>query len=198
MENYGSNSHKSKEQTERNVKKVVTGTVKTEKKSGLRKLTDVFVASDINSVLSYAFSEIFVPGIKKILCEVVENGARMIFLGEEGRANKQTTVTDWVSYRNYYGKDDDDRMHRTYSSNKFQFDNITFETRSDAEQVLSAMDDILEEYNSVRVADLYELVGVTGDYTDHNYGWYNLRSAEAVRYRGGWRLRLPRVTPLRK
>ena len=59
------------------------------------------------------------------------------------------------------------------------------------------MDEIMEEYGIVRVADLYDLVGITGDYTDNKYGWTNIRSAEVVRVRDGYKIKMPRAMPIR-
>ena len=49
----------------------------------------------------------------------------------------------------------------------------------------------------VSVMDLYDLVGITGQYTDNKYGWTNLRNAEPVRTRDGYMLKLPRAIPLK-
>ena len=53
MEEYKSNSHKSRAEAakqERKVEKVVTGTVKAKKKGGLHKFTDVFISEDAGNV----------------------------------------------------------------------------------------------------------------------------------------------------
>ena len=59
------------------------------------------------------------------------------------------------------------------------------------------MDELLETYKMVTVADFYDLVGVTCDYTDNNYGWTSLRSAEVVRVRDGYIIKLPRALPIK-
>ena len=71
------------------------------------------------------------------------------------------------------------------------------ESRGEADAVLSRMDEIMEEYDIVRVADLYDLVGITGDYTDNKYGWTNIRDAKVVRVRDGYKIQLPRAMPLK-
>lgn len=58
------------------------------------------------------------------------------------------------------------------------------------------MDELIEIYGMVSVADLYDLVGITGNYTDNKYGWTNIRNAEPVHVRDGYMLRLPKVTSL--
>ena len=59
------------------------------------------------------------------------------------------------------------------------------------------MNEIIEEYDGiVTVADLYDLVGITDKYTDHKYGWTNLRNAKVERVRDGYMLKLPKVLPI--
>ena len=51
-------------------------------------------------------------------------------------------------------------------------------------------------YGTVSVADLYDLVGISGNYTDNKYGWTNIRNAEPIRVRDGYMLKLPKALPL--
>ena len=81
-----------------------------------------------------------------------------------------------------------------FESNK---GDIILESRVEAEDVISRMKEIIETYGFVRVTDLYDLVGITGDYTDNKYGWTNIRGAEPVRVRDGYMLKLPKAVPLK-
>ena len=38
-------------------------------------------------------------------------------------------------------------------------------------------------------ADLYDLVGINGSYTDNKYGWTHLRSTDVQRVRDGYLLK---------
>ena len=59
------------------------------------------------------------------------------------------------------------------------------------------MDELIETYGMVSVMDLYDLVGVSGNYTDNKYGWVNIKNAEPVRTMGGgYMLKLPKAIPL--
>ena len=58
------------------------------------------------------------------------------------------------------------------------------------------MGELIDVYGQVTVADLYDLVGVTGNYTDNKYGWTNIRNAETIRVRDGYMLKLPKVLPV--
>ena len=55
---------------------------------------------------------------------------------------------------------------------------------------------LIERYQSATVADLYELVGVQGSYTDDKWGWVDIRGAGITRVRNGYLLDLPRPQPL--
>ncbi len=191
MENYPSNSHKTREQnTDKKVEKVVSGKTSTKKKSGIRKLSDTFLSEDVSNVKSYIFSEVLLPAAKKLVSDIVTNGTNMLLYGEiknkKGNSSK-------VSYSRYY--DDRSRDYRSpVVRNNFDYDEIIFETRGDAEAVLDAMYDILNQYKVVSVAELYDLASITThNYTCNNYGWVDLRGSSVVRVRDGYILKLPRA-----
>ena len=191
MENYPSNSHKTREQnTDKKVEKVVSGKTSTKKKSGIRKLSDTFLSEDIGNVKNYIFAEVLLPAAKKLVSDIVTNGTNMLLYGEiknkKGNSSK-------VSYSRYY--DDRSRDYRSpVVRNNFDYDEIIFETRGDAEAVLDAMYDILNQYKVVSVAELYDLASITThNYTCNNYGWVDLRGSSVVRVRDGYILKLPRA-----
>jgi len=201
MEEYKPNSHKYKEDQnrsapEKKVEKVIAGTVKSKKKSEIRKFTDVFISEDINNVKSYILLDVLIPAIKKAISDIVTNGIDMILYGETGKTKSNSTASK-VSYRSYY---DGRNGRRDYSAvrtkTSYNYDDIIFDNRGEAEDVLSRMDELISTYGFVSVADLYDLVGVTGNYTDNKYGWTNIRSASVIRVRDGYMLKLPKALPL--
>lgn len=200
MEEYKSNSHKSKEEqwtAEKKIEKVVSGSVKARKKSEIQKFADVFIQEDAQKVKSYILMDVLVPAIKKAISDIVTNGVDMILYGEIGRTKKNGAASK-VSYRSYYDKRDD---RLDYSSNKtrtgYEYDDIVLDNRGEAEEVLARMDELVATYGLVSVADFYDLVGITGNYTDNKYGWTDIRSASVVRaHGGGYMIKLPRALPL--
>ena len=68
------------------------------------------------------------------------------------------------------------------NNSNYKVERIVFETRGEAEQFLHEINGILNEYGVVRVADLYDLAGVTSNYTDNKYGWTDLKDAEVTQY----------------
>lgn len=198
MENYQPNSFKSKQEatTERKrPTKIVTGKVKPKKKSELRKFTDVFVSEDAANVKDYIFMDVLIPAVKKAISDIVTDGIRMILYGESGSKNSSTAASK-VSYRSYYDEPRHSANRGSLNRSTYNYDDVILESRGEAEAVIMQMDDIVATYGFVKVADLYDLVGITGSYTDNNYGWTDIRSASVVRVRDGYMIKLPRALPI--
>lgn len=181
------------------VEKVVSGSVKVKKKNGVTKFADSFISEDIHNVKSYVITDVLIPSIKRAISEMVTNGIDMILYGSTGGRSKRSSA-DRVSYRNYYDRRDDDRYRDRdrdrVRTSAYSFDDIVFDSRGEAEEVLARMDELIDQYGIVSVADLYDLVGVSGNYTDNKYGWTNIRNAEPIGVRGGYMLRLPKALPI--
>ena len=197
---YKPNSHKSKQENElaekKKVEKVVRGNVKTKKKKS-SSIKDVFISEDAANVKSYVFLDVLVPAIKKAISDVVRDGIDIILWGE-ARSKKSSSNASYVSYSSYSGRDR--RDERRYSDSRvrsaYSYDDIILETRGEAEDVLDRMGELIDTYGIVSVADMYDLVGISGNYTDNKYGWTNLRNAEPIRVRDGYLLKLPKPGPI--
>lgn len=176
---------------EKKIEKVVTGTV-IKKKNGVRKLADTFISEDVANVKSYVIMDVLVPAIKKAVSDIVTDGIDMILYGSENNRRSRNRDNNRVSYVSYsdYSKRDDRRPRRPSG---YSYDDIILDSRSEAEEVLIQMNELLDRYSVVSVADLYDLVGITGNYTDNKYGWTQLRSADVIHVRDGWLLKLPRA-----
>ena len=202
--NLPDNSHKSRNdkkaleaKEEKRAEKVVHGKVK-KKGNGVRKFTDIFISEDVSNVKDYILMDVIVPSVKKAVYDLIVGALDMSLYGGRGNSGKRPTA-DKVSYRDYssVSRRDGYSSDRTRTSSGYSYDDIVVETRGEAEAVLSRMDEIMEEYEIVRVADLYDLVGVTGDYTDNKYGWTNIRNAKIVRVRDVYKIDMPRALPIR-
>lgn len=200
-EEYLPNSHRYKEgqkeslPEKKRVEKVIHGKVKVRPKSGLHKLTDVFISEDAANVKSYIVMDVLVPAVKKAISDIVRDGIDMILYGESKGRNSSSS--SYVSYRDYSRRDEDRFRDRDRDRRGYNHDDIVLESRGEAEEVITRMDELIETYGVVSVADLYDLVGKTCEYTDNKYGWTNVRNAEPIRVRDGWMLRLPKALPLK-
>lgn len=200
MTDYKPNSHKSKaEETateEKRAKKVVSGKVTT-KENNTRKFAGLIVSEDASKVKSYVVLDVLIPAIKKAISDIVTDGIDMILYGES--RGKKSRSSGGVSYRSYYddrGRSGRDRGGREASLSRFDYDDIVFDTRGDAELVREQMVDILDQYGMVTVADMYDLAGLTVPYTASKYGWFNIRTSEVTRIHNGYILKLPKAMPI--
>lgn len=204
MENYKSNSYKSKEKDidqlrKQRCEKVITGQVKVKKKNEMRKLIDIFFTEDFGTVKSYIFNDVLVPSIKKSLSEIVKGGIDILLYGETRRNKSNDSGVTRIAYNRYFdGQLSDSKVQRTEVKQTYQFDDITFDTRGDAEIVLERLQDVIDQYDVVRVADLYDLVGITSFNPQANaYGWENISEAKVVSTIDGYKIRMPKAMPVR-
>lgn len=200
MANYKPNSktskNKEKEVEKVKVEKVVTGVVKSKKKNGFLSL---FVSDEISDVKSYVLFDVLIPAAKKAISDVVTNGIDMVLYGETGR-HRTSSSSSRISYREYYDRNgrekERDRDSRYSRSIEHSYDDIILETRGEAEEVISRLDELIDVYGMASVADLYDLVGISGQHTDNKYGWTNVSTASYTIVRDGFKLKLPRIKPL--
>lgn len=199
MDEYTPNSRKFKEeQKEKKTDSVVTGSVRLKKKSEFGKLRDIFISEDVSNVKSYILMDVLVPAIKKAVDDIVTNGIHMILYGGRGQT-KSTSPASKVSYRSFY--DSNPRPVSSYNTpiprDVFDYENIIFETRGDAEAVLDAMNDIISQFRKVSVADLFDLANApTANYTAYKYGWTDIFGCKPIRIGEGYILKLPRPIPI--
>lgn len=203
---YKPNSHKYKEEQKelqvkkKDIKPVVTGKTK-RKKNEIRKFTDIFFADDWESIKSYIKDDILIPAAKKACYDVIEGSLSMSLFGGRGGSNgSRRRDIDKVSYRDYTASSrrDDRRVDTRRTKSVLDYDDILFTSKGDAELVLTSMIDVLDEYETVSVADFYELCKEPDiPNTAHSYGWDNLSKAYVDITRGGYIIRFPKVRPIK-
>lgn len=192
------NSHKYKVEQqeaakeEKRVEKVVKGKVTTKKKSEIRKFTDGLIKEDLGNVGSFALKEVLIPAAKKAISDIVTNGIDMILYGESGKTKKRSSG-NYVSYNGYSDRDRRDRRDSARTKSRFDFDDIIFETRAEAMMVVNQMEEVIERYGFVTVGDFYDMADLTAPYTAEKYGWTSIRTADVVRIRDGYIIKLPRA-----
>lgn len=193
MEDYKPNSYKSKKEMgeKKEVRKVTHGNAKVKKKSGLTKFTDIFIQDDIENVKSYIVTDVLIPAGKKLISDVVNS---ILYPGGGNRNNNPASKVHYTSYNSI--SSNPTPRYSGGARRTYDYDDLVFPTRADAEAVLMGMDEILNQYTVVSVADFYDLAGATGSYTDNKYGWSDIRSAHIERVRDGYIVRLPRAMPI--
>ena len=185
------------------VEKVISGTATVKKKSELRKFADNFISEDVDSVKTYVLRDVIIPSVVDLIEDIVVGGIRTLLRGDSGRRDSRDRRSygspSYVNYTRYSDRRDDrDRGRDSQTRRGYDQGSVVVGSRSDAEAVIEQMDGILDTYGIVSVADLYDLVGMSSNYTDNNYGWTNIRNAEPVRLRdGSWEIRMPKAVPIK-
>ena len=181
---------------EKKIEKVVTGNVTIKKKSALAKIRDMFIAEDADKVGSYILMDVLVPSIKKAIVDIIKSSADMIF-GTKGSSKPSGSTytyggTPYVSYSSVGKKPEPINVARS----QYEVGDIIFENRSDAEEVLDKLGELIDVYGQASVADLCEMVNAPYEFVANKYGWKNIHDAVPIRVPDGYSLRLPRSMPL--
>lgn len=185
---FPSNSNVNKEKIEKKrLEKVTDGKVLKRKKSLGKKFVETFISEDIGDVKTYIIEEVLIPAAK----DTILDGMEMLLLGKVRNKNKNGRV---VNYDRIYSNNKS--QHSNPNKARMNFDDVIFESRAEAEEVLTRMVDAIETFGMVTIADLYDLAGITGTFQDHKWGWENLSSANVSRVREGYLLNLPKATYL--
>ena len=195
MPEYQSNSHRTKElaaqekPAERRTEKVVTGGTKIRKKSTLTKMANAFLPGDVDDVKRYVLRDVLIPTIKRTISDVVD-----MLLGVNTTPRSSSPTGTRVSYRSYYDARNDRResMALRPRSTPYSYDDVVFDRYDDAAEVLLRMRELVSRFDAVSVADLFEMTGHAGNYTDNKYGWTDLSDARIERISDGYIIRLPR------
>lgn len=206
--NIPSNSKASKEVTHR-FEKAATPKAKTVKKSGAKKLADIFIQGDVEQVRHTIIYDMIIPAGKHLLMSVAESALRMILFNDQSRVGSyqnpqwynppQSVSVPRTSYSSFYVRQNAPNAQNQYApASNYASDCVqVFPSRVDAESVLSELRNSLDEYQSVSVGDFYDLIGVSSSYVDFSYGWYELNSAVVRPVPGGFVIDFPKAVPLR-
>lgn len=193
--------------SEKVVEQVVSGEAALRKKPLGRRLRDVFIGGDTKSVIGYVFSDVLIPQAKDMLTEAVSSGFERLIFGESrpnrrygGRPQTGPGPTNYTRYsargNNPIGRQGHEDRRPTVSVRTQDIDDILLATRVEAETVVDRMYDLLRDYDSVSVADLHSLIGLSSSYTDQKWGWTDLQGTDVRRVRDGYILVLPKTVPL--
>lgn len=204
IENYAGNSHKQKEASlvrpknsmesndipEKKNEKLIKGEVKRRKSSTKKKILDTIIGEDIPDVKDHIIWEVIIPSIgdtiKNLLISVVESTFN-------GSPSKHHSNGSYISY-NSISSSSTRATDRTRSM--YDYDEIIFDNRGEAEEVLQQLRYSIKRYGYVSILDYYDMVGVRTRPSDANYGWINLNAANVERVNGGYLLRLPKAMPI--
>lgn len=191
--------------------KITTGKVIKRKRGAGAKLKEAFFGEDVQDVGDYVVYDVAIPAAKNLVFDLFKEGLlgsieMVLFGGKTNRRNLyRSGGRSFTSYGDYYkddgrgrSRDRDGRRELSRTGRaRHDFDEIIFESRGEAEEVLSHMVDLTIEYGMVAVADFYDAAGISTSFADNDWGWTSLASASVSRVRGGYLINLPKTQPLK-
>jgi hypothetical protein len=191
---------------DRGVEKIIKGKVVQKKPSLGSKIAETFNGDDMKTVGEHVLFDVFIPQVRDLLVDMLMQGIQRKFYGDSSRF-RPTSVSGRsggpirVSSTNYNGiskgvnrEDRSSYPPREERSSRASNSPMEFvlEDRGEAEAVLDELYQLLENYGTATVADLYQMVGITGSFTDNKWGWDNLKGADIRRAgRDGFQIILP-------
>lgn len=206
MDQFPSNSKRpSRSRDEpKKVERVVQGEVVRRKTPIGRRLSRNLIGGDAQSVWGYVFGEVLIPAARDMVADAVSGGVERMIFGESAGGSRNRSrrgSSGHTPYNRYHqssrsSRDEPRREISRRARATHSFDEIILKTRVEAEEVLDRLDDLCDRYDAASVADLYELVGVSGNYTDDKWGWTDIRGAGIQHVRGGYLLNLPKPEPI--
>lgn len=184
---------------------ITTGKVKAKKPSIKSKLVDVFLSEERGNVGQYLTFDVLIPAIKDTICNLGHAALDISFYGGSRRYTNQSQSDSIYSYDSCYKPNYSrpqqnqprDRYAHINHEGVFRFDNIEFGMRAEAQEVLDCLIMRIVDSDYATVADLYDLIGRTADFTMERWGWYNLDTAYVTNVRGGFVIRLPKPQPIK-
>ena len=188
MDEFPPNSKKAAAAEEKKIEQVTTTEAIRRKKPLGKRFTETFFGNDLKSVVNYVVSEVLVPAAKDMAVEAGSQGLERFIFGDTSprRRNTRNAPQGHIANNRMRGPSrPTDRPTRGRRSGRVEFDEIILQSRSEGQEVLSQMYDILSRYDSVTVSDLYELVGLRASHTDLKWGWTDLHGASVDRLRDG-------------
>ena len=187
---------------------IASGRVKIKKRSAWRKAKHRIFEQEGKEIKDYVVNDVVIPAAKETLWTVVSNALEMLLYGSESvHATRRTRnlfggqrYGNYVSYNSISNNRNNTSPVRsslgssTSVRNSVSLDDFIFPSRREALDFLARMRGVLNDYDYITVADVYNMFGVTSpSYTYNNFAWDKelLRDVDAYRTRDGYLLDLP-------
>jgi hypothetical protein len=195
---------------DKHIERVTSGETVRRKKSLRKKFSETFIAGDAKTAFRYAVMDVVLPMARDMVLDAIQGGLEKLIYGESrryrGSLPPQSGPMGYVNYSRYSGPmgasrpssymPAPQRVISRQARARHDFDEILLDSRTEAEEVIDRLFDLVSRYESATVADLYELVGLASNHTDHKWGWTDIRGAGVSRTRDGYLLDLPEPQPI--
>lgn len=198
------NSDKSKlgEYEEKKVERVTSSEPIRRKKGLGKQFKSTFFGGDAKGAMQYVVFGVLVPAAKEAIVDAGREGLERIVFGDSRhkRSAPPSGSAGYISYNRYAAAgarpEAPARSISRRARARHDFDEIVLSSRTEAEEVIDRLFDLVSRYEAATVADLYDLVGLDSTHADFKWGWTDIRGAGVARVRSGFLLDLPEPEPL--
>lgn len=184
---YPGNSDRSKEK--KDITPVAKARVKRE--STARKVVGEIIREDARSVGETVLWDVIIPTVKNLISDTVTRGIESMLYGGDSRPRSKNTYSDYSGYSRPKGSRDrptERRERRSARQAEPERNEIIFDSRSDAFDVIDRMSDLIDQYGQASLADLNALIGASSNFIDDNWGWTDMGSFDVRQVRDGFML----------
>lgn len=184
---YPGNSDRSKEK--KDITPVAKARVKRE--STARKVVGEIIREDAQSVGETVLWDVIIPTVKNLISDTVTRGIESMLYGGDSRPRSKNTYSDYSGYSRPKGSRDrptERRERRSARQAEPERNEIIFDSRSDAFDVIDRMSDLIDQYGQASLADLNALIGASSNFIDDNWGWTDMGSFDVRQVRDGFML----------
>ena len=180
--------------------KKVIAKAKVQKKSAIKEALRTFFAQDLPEIAEHLVIDVAIPAAKNAITDMVTQGIQQLLYGEVDPRRRSTS--GYTSYSSASRSDRGRGYHETRRSERRQpkptnVEDLVFDTRGDAVDVIEFIAETIEQYGQVSVADLMSSVGIQPRYTDERWGWTTTDAFEIRQIREGWLVSADRPEPLK-
>lgn len=195
------NSDKAKEGA--SPEKKVIAKAKVQKKSAIKEALRTFFVQDLPEIAEHLVVDVAIPAAKNAITDMVTQGIQQLLYGEVDPRRRPAS-----GYTSYSSSSRDTRGRAYYESRRTErreprqpkptnVEDLVFDTRGDAVDVIEFIAEQIEEYGQVSVADLMSSVGIQPRYTDERWGWTTTDAFEIRQIREGWLVSADRPEPIK-
>ena len=183
--------------------KKVIAKAKVQKKSAIKEALRTFFVQDLPEIAEHLVIEVAIPAAKNAITDMVTQGIQQLLYGDVDPRRRPST-----GYTSYSSSSRVNRGTGYYDSRRSErreprqpkptnVEDLVFDTRGDAVDVVEYVAEQIEEYGQVSVADLMSTVGIQPRYTDERWGWTSTDAFEIRQIREGWLVSADRPEPLK-
>lgn len=183
--------------------KKVIAKAKVQKKSAIKEALRTFFVQDLPEIAEHLVVNVAIPAAKNAITDMVTQGIQQLLYGEVDPRRRPTS--GYTSYSSSSRNNRGNSYYRSQESNRrdqrqpkpSNVEDLVFDTRGDAVDVIEYVAESIEEYGQVSVADLMSSVGIQPRYTDERWGWTTTDAFEIRQIREGWLVSADRPEPLK-